>query len=101
MNAAASNPKRVNIRHNPGGKPAVDQETIEIWSTKGEEIEWACDHPGQEFYICFEGKSPFQQQHYHSKNNRSGPIQSGASGSYKYSVEVDGHVLDPTVIIKP
>lgn len=99
--SASSNPKRVNILHRPGNKPAVDQDKIEIWSTRNEEVEWVCDHPGQEFYICFEKRSPFQQQHFHSGNNRSGPIQPGASGSYKYSIEVNGQVLDPTVIIKP
>lgn len=99
--SASSNPKRVNILHKTGGKPAVDQDPIEIWSTKGEELEWTCDHPGQEFYICFAGKSPFKQQHFHSRNNRSGAIRTGATGPYKYSIEIDGHVLDPTVIIRP
>lgn len=99
--SASGTSKRVNILHRPGGKPAVDQDEIEIWSTKGEEVEWSCDHAGQEFYICFGGKSPFKQRHFHSRNNQSGPVRPGASGSYKYSIEIDGQVLDPTVIIKP
>jgi hypothetical protein len=31
----------------------------------------------------------------------SGRIKAGATGRYKYNVEVYGQVLDPTVIIKP
>lgn len=99
MNGA--NSKRVTILHNPGAKPGVDQDSIEIWSTKGEQVEWACDNPSKEFYICFGENTPFQQQHFHSTGNKSGPIKSGASGKYKYSIEIDGQVLDPTVIIKP
>lgn len=91
----------VHIRHNPGNAPSVDQDEAHISSTQGDEIEWICDAPGKDFHVRFNDKSPFQQNHYHSKNNRTGRVKSDASGKFKYSVEIDGKILDPTVIVHP
>ncbi len=90
-------PKRVTI-HLAHGEPAVDNETVVLWSTEGDEMEWVSD---QDFVICFPRESPFDSYHFNSANPRSGKIKPGASGKYKYNVEVNGRVLDPTVIIKP
>jgi len=96
-------PKRVTvkIRHNPGNAPSVDLDSVEIWGPQGDEVEWTCDAADKEFHVRFEGNSPFEQNHYHSKNNRSGKVKPNASGRYKYTVDIDGKILDPTVIVHP
>lgn len=90
-------PKRVRINF-ANGMPSVDNEAIELWSTEGEQVEWVSDH---NFVICFPRESPFESRHFHTGSRVSGKIRPGATGRYKYNVEVNGQVLDPTVIIKP
>ena len=86
----------------PDGTPAVDQPTTVIWSTHSQEVRWVAADPKTVFHICFKDKSPFDKgRHFHSSDGRSGKITAGASGSYDYSVEINGKILDPTVVIKP
>jgi hypothetical protein len=99
--SASPIPVAVNITYVPGAPPRVDADPIVIDRTQGGnnvEIVWLCS---QTFYICFPNDSPFQQRHYGSLDNHSGPILPGASGTYKYTVEIDGQILDPQVIIRP
>lgn len=91
----------VKIKHNPGNAPSVDQDSVHVWATQGDEIEWVCDNPSKDFRVRFEDKTPFNQSEYHSKNNRTGAVKTDAKGSYKYSVEIDGKKLDPDVIVHP
>jgi hypothetical protein len=84
----------------------VDDEVTDIVLDRrqgGEDVElvWTCDTAGKNFFVCFPTESPFQDRHFHNGKNSSGTITAGASGRYKYNIEIDGHVLDPTVIIKP
>ena len=96
-------PQRVTIKikHNPGQPPSVDRDPVEIWATQGDEIEWVCDNPTKDFHVRFEGKTPFNNSEYHSKNNRTGAVKTNATGRYKYTVEIDGKKLDPDVIVHP
>jgi len=96
----------VNIHHRDGAPPTVDYEVHAIILDRtqgGEDVElvWTCDTPGKNFFVCFPTESPFKDRHFHNGKNSSGTIMPGASGRYKYNIEIDGHVLDPTVIIKP
>lgn len=90
-------PKKVKINF-ANGEPSVDNENVVLWSTEGDQLEWVSDH---DFVICFPRNSPFKSNHFGSHNPRSGSIKPGASGKYKYNVEVNGQILDPTVIVKP
>jgi hypothetical protein len=97
-------PVPINIGHTTGAAPIVDNDTVVIDRRQGGdnlEIVWLCNAPGKIFHICFPKGSPFQQAHFSSEDNHSGKIKPDASGPYKYSIEVEGEVLDPTVIIKP
>jgi hypothetical protein len=95
----------VNIFHRQGQKPAVDLDVVELDRNNGGnnvEIVWTCDHPEKNFYICFkDGRSPFNSLHYSNTNNHTGTITKDAAGEYRYSVEIDGKVLDPTIIVRP
>jgi hypothetical protein len=96
-------PVPVNITHT-GATPSVDSDTIVIDRRQGGEnleVVWLCNAPGKTFHICFPKGSPFIQAHFSSGDNHSGRIKPDVSGPYKYTVEIDGQVLDPTVIIKP
>ena len=96
----------INIHHRDGAPPAVDDDVQAIILDRaqgGEDVEliWTCDTPGKNFFVCFPSESPFNDRHFHNGKNRSGTMTAGASGRYKYNIEIDGHLLDPTVIIKP
>ncbi len=93
-------PTRINIGIGPGGVPTVDQDPVTVDRLNYEEVEWVGAN-GQGFYVCFVDESPFEQRHFHSSNSRSGQATAGATGRYKYSVEINGKILDPTIIIKP
>jgi hypothetical protein len=94
----------VTITHREGAPPSIDSESIVIDRNEGgEDIEivWVCNSTDKDFYICFPTESPFQQRHFHRGNSRSGGIKAGASGRYKYNIEIDGQILDPQVIVRP
>ena len=95
------NEKGVIVQHHEGAAPTVDQDRIELRSDLGDEMNWTCDHPGKRFRVTFVGRSPFASSTFNEVNYRSGPIVSGATGEYKYSVEIDGKINDPKVIIQP
>jgi plastocyanin len=101
--ASGRGPQRVTVRiqHNPGDTPSVDQDSVHISATEGDEVEWICDAPDKDFHVRFQQESPFEQNYYHRNNNRTGRVKSNATGTYKYSVDIDGKILDPTVIVHP
>ena|SRR5947209_6627479 len=93
--------KTIKIKHNPGNLPSVDQDSVHISATQGDEVEWVCEPADKDFDVRFDQNSPFEQNHYHRKNNRTGRVKADATGEYKYSVTIDGKLLDPTVIVHP
>jgi hypothetical protein len=94
-------PQRITIDVGSSGIPTVYPDTIVVDRDKGDyEVEWVCPS-GKQYYVCFVYESPFEQRHFHSGNGRSGRAKDTATGRYKYTVEVDGQILDPTIIIKP
>jgi hypothetical protein len=91
----------VHIRHVPGAPPALDHDPVVIDRRKGGdnvEIVWLCS---KSFSICFPSGSPFQQRYYGSGDNYTGAIVQDASGTYNYTVEINGQMLDPQIIIRP
>ena len=93
--------KGVIVQHHEGNAPTVDKDTIILRSDLGDQMNWICDHPGKKFRVTFEGKTPFASFTFDDQNYQSGPIQPGATGEYKYSVEIDGHINDPRIIVQP
>jgi hypothetical protein len=53
------------------------------------------------FLITFPLSSPFSLSSFYGPNATSGPIRTGVAGSFKYSVDVDGKILDPKVGVHP
>jgi|SRR6476659_1571099 hypothetical protein len=94
--------KSVTVQHREGTAPTVDNDPIYLRSDLGDQMNWACDHPGKTFRITFlNDRSPFARTTFDNQHPDSGPIQPGATGEYKYSVEIDGHINDPKIIIQP
>jgi hypothetical protein len=99
---SSPNQKRVLVQHHEGGKPSVDHEEITLDRTQGDEMHWICDHPGKKFRVTFDKESPFARSTFDETDYQSGPIRPDARrGAYKYSVEINGHVHDPKVIVQP
>ena len=95
------NQKRVLVQHHEGGIPTVDQDSITVWRGQ-DEIHWICDHPGKKFTIRFKKDSPFASGTFDETNYNSGPTLAGVrSGDFYYSVEIDGQINDPKVIVQP
>ena len=95
--------KRVQVTTDSQGSPAVNTPDVEIWSTKGDQVEWAGTGP---FIIDFGGNTPFSASIFTNMSASSavlvsGPIKTGATGPYKYSVKIGSKVLDPRIIIQP
>lgn len=94
------NARQVTITYRDG-IISVDQDPIELWSTNGDTLEWVPVPSNLEFTVCFDRESPFYDRHFHHYKTQSGPINKGATGRYKYCIEVDGKILDPGVLIRP
>jgi hypothetical protein len=84
----------------PGNPPTVSEDPVSLSKSKNEEVAWTCS---EKFTVTMEGTSPFVSQHFTQSTNHSGvPIltpDAGVSLSFKYSVEVGGHIADPGIII--
>jgi hypothetical protein len=93
------NRKRINIKVTHNGNLFVDSEPMEVDWQLGEHIEW--DFGGKPFKIKFKGDSPFAATEFDEKNPNSGPVIKKFKGAYRYSVEANGKILDPTVIVEP
>jgi|SRR5574342_42918 hypothetical protein len=94
------NRKRINIKQTPKhGNPFVDCEPMEVDWQLGEHIEW--DFGGKPFKINFNGNSPFASDQFDETKPDSGQVVKKFKGVYKYSVEVNGKILDPTIIVEP
>lgn len=89
-------PVKISKNASPSGKPSVSPDPVEIYISKGEEVEW--DAGGQEFVVSFGPNSPFGNSYFHEGRRRSGLPKK--TGTFKYSVMIGGQELDPTVIIK-
>jgi hypothetical protein len=91
--------KLITVSVDAQGNPTVDQANVELWSTNSDTCKWVSANIP--FKITFAAGSPFAQSSYSGPSASSGAIQSGATGPYKYSVQVGSKILDPMVIIRP
>jgi hypothetical protein len=98
-----SSVKQVTIFYQGSGTPWVDQDPIEVSKDLGETVQWSFSGTGTNWVVCFKGNSPFQNgRHFFAGHANSGNVASYVQKgtTYNYGVEVDGHMVDPTVIIK-
>lgn len=84
----------VTITPHAGQAPSVDKPIVDIWSDQ--QVEWKC-RGGCDFTVDFPSGTPFNNRKFDKANPRSGSPK-GPHGTFKYSVTVDGHTLDPQII---
>jgi hypothetical protein len=93
--------KVVRVTVNEDGYPKVEPDFVEIDRRLDERVVWQAED-GVNFTICFGDETPFESFHFHPALRSSGSVRQGASGGeYKYSVEVNGKVIDPKIGVKP
>ena len=96
--------RKVVIRLDDYKRPLIDKEDecIVLDRSKNEAILWVSSVP---FRIDFRGDSPFYEDQFDSTHAHSGLARRNIVGSkvrtYKYSIEINGQVLDPGVKIDP
>ena len=95
--------QQIRVSTNAQGMPQVNIQDLEIWSTQGDQVQWVGVGP---YVVFFSSGSPFASSTFtcpagSSTPQSSGPITAGASGSFKYNVQVNGKILDPRIIVKP
>ncbi len=81
------------------GNPTVNYSDVTIWSTLGQQVKWVSAN--LPFIITFAAGTPFAESSDCGPTAPSGPIQAGASGDYKYSVQVGSKILDPRIVVRP
>lgn len=91
--------KLVTIGVDAQGNPTANPMDVDLWSTVGDTMKWVSS--GIAFQIAFDSGSPFSQSTFSGPSVASGGIRTGVSGSFKYSVHVNGKILDPKVGIHP
>jgi hypothetical protein len=91
--------KLVTIAVDAQGNPTCNPMEVDIWSTLGDTVKWMSSGIG--FLIIFASGSPFAESRFSGPSISSGAIQAGASGGYKYSVQVGSKILDPGLKVHP
>ena len=91
--------KLITVSVDSQGNPIVDHADVDLWSTNSDTCKWVSANIP--FQITFAAGSPFAQSSYSGPSAPSGAIQSGATGPYKYSVQVGSKILDPKLIVHP
>jgi len=93
--------KVVRVSVQEDGYPRVEPDFIEIDRRLDETVIWQADD-GVNFTVCFGDETPFESVHFHPCLPKSGVVREATIGKeYKYSVEVNGKVIDPKVGVKP
>lgn len=85
----------------PDGMPRVDRDPIR--ACEGDTIRWVFQGGARELSVIFrdDASSPFDWNR-QTGATVTGTVRAGASenGPFKYDVDVDGHRLDPQIIIE-
>jgi len=81
------------------GNPTVNLSSVDLWSTLGDECKWMSSNIP--FQITFASGSPFAASSFSGPSAASGAIRAGATGPYKYSVQVGAKILDPEIKVHP
>ncbi len=93
--------KIIRVSVGEDGYPRVEPDYIVINRNLGETVVWQAGE-GVSFTVCFGVETPFENIHFHPCLPASGAVRKGALGrEYKYSVEVNGKLIDPMVKVEP
>ncbi|HZT69618.1 MAG TPA: hypothetical protein VFC10_07705 [Terriglobia bacterium] len=82
----------------PGNPPSVNQNTVRVSRGKNDRVEW--HSTSNDWAVVFDGPTPFER-YYYSPCNPGNTQLTGAQGSYKYTVFVNGQKTDPIIIVDP
>ena len=91
--------KLIKVAVDAQGNPTVDQDSVDLWSTSGETCKWVSANIP--FRIIFSANTPFAESSFSGPSASSGSLHPGATGTYKYSVQVGNKVLDPKLVVHP
>jgi hypothetical protein len=91
--------KLITVAVDGQGNPTVDQDSVDLLSTSGETCRWVSANIP--FRIIFAANTPFAASSFSGPSAPSGAIKPGATGPYKYSVQVGNKILDPRLVIHP
>lgn len=95
-------PKAVTVTITPGTPPTVSPDPVEVSKSAGDEVAWECPDCKSGFAVHFPKKSPFASHSFSNKSANSGKVSAKtAPGTFHYTVTVNGHTADPSVIVKP
>jgi hypothetical protein len=85
------------------GQILVKDYAVDISIQANDEVTWGGNPANLDWVVCFGEESPFQQKHFFKGRKDSGPIKVAVTSDkyFKYTVEVDGHTLDPGIIVRP
>lgn len=106
--ACESNPQRqpIHVSVDANGTPVATPDSVN--ACVGDEIRWVFNGPtSREFAVAFTSAkgSPFDwgQQTGSTVTGtvRQGAVKDNKPTDYKYSVDVDGKVLDPKIVVDP
>jgi hypothetical protein len=91
--------KLITIDVDAHGNPTCSPLNVDVWSTMGDTVKWISSGIG--FLITFDSGSPFTESRFSGPSVSSGAIKAGASGPFKYSVNIGGKILDPRIAVHP
>jgi hypothetical protein len=102
----SAQPRPIQVSVDAAGKPVVSVDSLH--ACEGDTVRWIFKgSTAMEFAVIFTdaANSPFDWDRQTGATVtgtvRQGAAKNGASTSYKYSVDVDGNVLDPQIIVDP
>jgi hypothetical protein len=101
MSSPGSGPlaKLVTIGVDAQGTPTCTPMTVDLWLNLGDTVKWVS--AGLAFRITFGSGTPFDSVVFSGPLASSGSLKDGATGVYKYSIQIGDGVLDPDVKVHP
>lgn len=89
----------ITITPNPTGPPTVDPDSVDVYKSKDQQVEWTCSNDC-DFTVTFpksHGK-PFNDLSFDKAHPKSG-VPTGPPGTYPYTVKVGTASTDPQIIV--
>ena len=81
---------------------SVDPPVVHINRLRGETVRWEVEGGDRVAIFFSAGRSPFRNHVFHCGEFESGTVLPSADfGAHKYSIESNGLLLDPIIMIEP
>jgi hypothetical protein len=84
-----------------GNQPQVDKPEVRM-PAHGDEVIFQPNPADLKFDVRFDS-TPFESDHFHNhqpNGHRTGKCDHSKKGTHKYTVTVNGHDLDPVIIVE-